>query len=315
VAFVIARRRNFLWEDDFEAVRAFLAESHSITKSFRNWIPSQFENIRYGPCGKEYKADDDNLVKIWESTDESEEDGSPRIVAVTNRSPPSLYWIHIHPENPKLEGDIVRTIEEEHRGLSSNEDQDSEIRILVQETDEDRQALYSGLGYRKADLWEYNRRMPTDALNLNYEVPEGFAIRRVDLEEDFSKYRAVLASVFPHCVKMTERTAKIYTEASFYKEDLDLVVVAPDRAFAAFVTVRMDPVSRIAELEPVGTHPDHRRLGLGKSVILEGLKRLQKYRPSVVCIPGAAPTEAANRLYESVGFTDKVAVYLWRKTA
>lgn len=312
---MIARRRNFLWEDDFEAVRAFLAHTHAITKSFRNWVPSQFENIRYGPCGEEYTAEDNDLIKIWESIDESEETGSPRIFAVTNRSPPSLYRIHIHPEHPELEGDIVRTIEEEHRELNHSQDSDSEIRVLVQQTDEERQALYSRLGFQKTEIWEYNRRRPLDTPIPESDIPEGFTIKSVDVEEDFLGYREVLAAVFPHCGKMTEKSARIYSEASFYKEDLDLVVVAPEGAFAAFVTVRLDPVSGIAELEPVGTHPDYRKLGLGKCVIYEGLRRLQNYNPSVVCIPGAAPTEAANRLYDSVGFKDKVAVYPWRKTA
>ncbi|UCH04868.1 MAG: hypothetical protein JSW05_01550 [Candidatus Thorarchaeota archaeon] len=312
---MIARRRNFVWEDDFESVRAFLAQTHGMTRSFRNWVPSQFENIRYGPGGEEYKADDNDLIEVWEAIDESEESGSPKIVAVTNRSPPSLYWIHIHPEYTDLESEIISTIEEDHRELCVKEKQDFEIRTLIQETDEDRQALYSGRGYQKTDLWEYNRRRPLDPPILEYEVPEGFAIRSVDVEEDFSRYREVLVAVFPHCGKMTKRTARTYTEASFYKEDLDLVVVTPEGSFAAFATVRLDPVSRIAELEPVGTHPDYRRLGLGRSVICEGLNRLQKYKPSVICIPGAAATEAANRLYDSVGFIDKVAVHLWRKTA
>jgi len=69
----------------------------------------------------------------------------------------------------------------------------------------------------------------------------------------------------------------------------------------------------MAELEPVGTHPDYRRLGLAGSVICEGLCRLQKYHPSLICILGAAMSEAANGLYESVGFTEKTAVHLWRK--
>jgi ribosomal protein S18 acetylase RimI-like enzyme len=315
VALVIARRRNFVWEDDFEPVRAFLAQTFGITQSFRNWVPSQFENIRYGPCGTEYTDEDNELIKIWEAVDGSNEPASLKIVAVTNRTPPSSYWIHIHPEHRDLEREIALTIEEEHKGLSVEEDQEHEIRILVEETDEERQALYSGLRYEKTDLWEYNRRWPLDAPIPESDLPEGFVIRSVDVEEDFLRYREVLAAVFPHCSNMTEREARIYTEASFYKEDLNLVVVAPDGAVTAFVTVRLDPVSRIAELEPVGTHPDYRKLGLGKCVIPEGLRRLEKYKPSVVCIPGAAPTEAANRLYESVGFTDKVEVYLWKKAA
>ncbi|MHA2386529.1 MAG: GNAT family N-acetyltransferase, partial [Candidatus Thorarchaeota archaeon] len=102
--------------------------------------------------------------------------------------------------------------------------------------------------------------------------------------------------------------------ASFYKEDLDIIAVDPKGKFAAFCTVRMDPISRIAELEPVGTHPDHRKLGLGKAVICEGLKRLEKYKPSAMVIIGAAPSEGARRLYESVGFVNEGTQHYWVRT-
>jgi ribosomal protein S18 acetylase RimI-like enzyme len=95
---------------------------------------------------------------------------------------------------------------------------------------------------------------------------------------------------------MTENLAQLYTEASFYNDELDLVVEAPDGSFRAFVTVRIDPISRMAELEPVGTHPDHRGLGLGKAVCAEGIRRVQKYNPSCIVILGAASTEGATRL-------------------
>ena len=93
-----------------------------------------------------------------------------------------------------------------------------------------------------------------------------------------------------------------------------LVAVDPNGDFAALCTVRMDSVSRMAELEPVGTHPNYRKLGLAKSVVCEGLLRLQKHHPSSVCMLGAAATHAANRLHDSVGFTEKTEVHLWRKS-
>ena len=72
-------------------------------------------------------------------------------------------------------------------------------------------------------------------------------------------------------------------------------------------------MSKIAELEPVGTHPDHRKKGLAKVVILECLKRLEKHKPSAVVILGAAPSEAARKLYESVGFENKSERHYWAK--
>ena len=176
-----------------------------------------------------------------------------------------------------------------------------------------RAALLMELGYENSGLNGYNRKRQLDKPIPEYQLQEGFTIRSVDVEEDFVKYKKVLTAVFPHCSRMTGRTAKIYSTASFYNRDLDLVAVDRNGNFAAFCTVRIDPASKMAELEPVGTHPDYRRLGLARSVICEGLHRLQKYHPSSICILGAAKSEAANRLYESTGLTEKTEVHLWRK--
>jgi ribosomal protein S18 acetylase RimI-like enzyme len=63
----------------------------------------------------------------------------------------------------------------------------------------------------------------------------------------------------------------------------------------------------------MGTHPDHRRKGLAKALICEGLRRLEKFNPSLIYINGAAYTEEANRLYEATGFTGQQLLYHWDK--
>ena len=272
-----------------------------------------FENIKFGPCGTEYQDKEDEYIKIWEKAGDSDVSSVSKIVAVTFCKPSGDCWIQIHPDYRFVEKKIALWIERQRREIKSNETPELELRFYVDEIDEKRKALLTELGYEDSGLNEYNRIRPIDKPIPEYQPPKGFTIKSVDVEEDFVKYKKVQAAVFPHCSRMTKRTAKTYSTASFYKRDLDLVAVDRNGDFAAFCTVRIDPVSRMAELEPVGTHPDYRKLGLARSVICEGLHRLQKYCPSSMCILGAAPSEAANRLYESIGFTEKTEVHLWRK--
>ena len=272
-----------------------------------------FENIKFGPCGPEYRDEEDEYIKIWEKTDNSDSPSASNIVAVTFCKPSGDCWIQIHPNYRSLEKEIVLWIEKQRSEIRSNETSELELRFYVDETDEERRALLTKLGYQNSGLNECNRKRPVDRPIPKYQLPDGFTIRSVDVEEDFVQYKRVLAAVFPHCSRMTRRTARIYSTASFYNKDLDLVAVDPQGDFAAFCTVRIDPVSRMAELEPVGTHPDYRKLGLARLVICEGLHRLQEYHPSSICILGAATSDAANRLYESVGFTEKTEVHLWGK--
>jgi mycothiol synthase len=303
--------RAFTWNKDFKLVRAFLILTYNLTHSFQNWLPSMFENIKFGPCGTEYQDEEDEYIKIWEKTDDSYISSVSKIVAVTLCKPSGDCWIQIHPNYRFVEKEIVLWIEKQMR--EKNNTSELELRFHVDETDEKRKVLLTELGYENTELYEYNLKRPIDKPIPEYQLPDGFTIRSVDVEKDFIQYKKVLTAVFPHCSHMTERTAKIYSNASFYNKDLDLVVIDCNGNFVAFCTVRIDPVSKMAELEPVGTHPDYRKKGLARSVICEGLHRLQKYNPSSICILGASASEAANKLYESVGFTEKTEGHIWRK--
>ncbi|MDF2265149.1 GNAT family N-acetyltransferase [Streptomyces coacervatus] len=51
-----------------------------------------------------------------------------------------------------------------------------------------------------------------------------------------------------------------------YRGDLHVLVEAPDGTMAASTIMWLDEANKTAQFEPVGTHPDYRRLGLGPSM-------------------------------------------------
>jgi predicted N-acetyltransferase YhbS len=59
-----------------------------------------------------------------------------------------------------------------------------------------------------------------------------------------------------------------------YRPDLDLAVLNGKGEVAAFATFWYDAVNRIGILEPLGTVPDHSRLGLASALLSEGINRL-----------------------------------------
>jgi ribosomal protein S18 acetylase RimI-like enzyme len=301
--------RAFHWNKDFEKVRKFLIDTHRLTGTFQNWIPSMFENRKFGPGGPLYTDEDDEFVKIWEDPNISSES---KMIAVTIRKPSGTCWIQIHPDYREVEKYVIKTLEVLIQETKKNQDGETKIQFLVAESDRIRQEHLSELGYEKLGVEEHNRIRPVDKPVPDYTLPEGFSIRHVDIMEEYEKYRDLQGSVFKHMGNMKKEQAKLYSEASFYNTELDLVAVDPDGKFASFVTVRIDPVSKMAELEPVGTHPDYRGMGLAKATILEALGRVAKYNPTCMVILGAAPTEGATKLYDSLGFS-KENVHLWQK--
>jgi predicted N-acetyltransferase YhbS len=57
----------------------------------------------------------------------------------------------------------------------------------------------------------------------------------------------------------------------------------------------------------VGTHPDHRGLGLGREVVLEGIRRAAALGAAKVCVGSGQP------FYEAIGFQKKYISYRWTK--
>jgi mycothiol synthase len=96
-----------------------------------------------------------------------------------------------------------------------------------------------------------------------------------------------------------------------YDRDLDIITVASDGELAAFCTVWFDAITRTAVFEPVGTHPNHQRRGLGKAVMTEGLRRAQRLGATLATV--SSYSEGAHALYESMGFTEFDLLEPWVK--
>ena len=102
------------------------------------------------------------------------------------------------------------------------------------------------------------------------------------------------------------------THAPSFRHDLDLAAEAPDGGFAAYVSVTYDEANQRGIFEPVCTAPAHRRRGLAKALMVEGLHRLKEFGAKNVYL-GTGDMVPANRLYEAVGFTEAYKGYIWRK--
>lgn len=89
-----------------------------------------------------------------------------------------------------------------------------------------------------------------------------------------------------------------------YRAALHLLVAAPDGTLAATAILWLDEATTSAEFEPVGTHRDFRRRGLGTALQLHGLRaaRAAGARRMFVACRGAPAFPAAWGMYRSVGF-------------
>jgi ribosomal protein S18 acetylase RimI-like enzyme len=135
-------------------------------------------------------------------------------------------------------------------------------------------------------------------------VPDGFRLRTV--EPDDLAARVDLHRIVWKPSRVTEETYAELTEAWPYRTDLDCVVEAPDGRLAAYCLAWLDEANAAGELEPVGTHPNFRRLGLAASVCRFALQRLaEEGTTQAVVYAFVDPRNPGPRLlYESIGFRE-----------
>lgn len=301
--------RTYNSDDDLTSVLAFLLETFRRTHSYQNWFPDRFENS-HRSGGRTHWVDD---IQMWEEVDDAATPSKKRIVALANPESQYDYFIQIDPDYSFLEREILTWIEKHCLERKKDPDGKKKLRIHTIEGNYARELLLAELDYQKGEIAGYLRLRPMDLPIPDIDCPEGYEIRSVKGRADYDQLAAVIRLVFGHGEWFNAEVYEGITRCSFYKRDLDLVAVAQDGTFASFCTFRMDLASGITNLEPVGTHPNYRQVGLAKALISEGLKRTMKYDPTLFYIGGAADTPAANRLYDSVGYTEKLAEHSWFK--
>ena len=95
-------------------------------------------------------------------------------------------------------------------------------------------------------------------------------------------------------------------QTAAYRGDLHILVEAPDATMASSTIMWLDEANKTAEFEPVGTHPDYRRLGLARAMLLHGMhlaRAAGATHATVVCL-GAPGHPQARGLYYGVGFRE-----------
>jgi GNAT superfamily N-acetyltransferase len=132
-------------------------------------------------------------------------------------------------------------------------------------------------------------------------IPSGYAIRELHTADLASRVMAFNAA-FPgeaHCVD-AYRTMRV---CSPYIARLDVVAISSSGSVAAFATLWLDPDNAVVQIEPAGCHPDHRRLGLTRAVILQALRWSVELGATGALVRHVSTNVAARALYESCGFT------------
>ncbi|HEX6780261.1 MAG TPA: GNAT family N-acetyltransferase [Ktedonobacterales bacterium] len=149
-------------------------------------------------------------------------------------------------------------------------------------------------------------------------VPEGFSIHPLAGEAEVPAYVALHRAAF-ESDNMTVDWRRSTLESPQYVPALDLVAVDAEGALAGFCICWLsqranDHNGSVAgQVEPMGVRPDLQGRGLGRALLLEGLRRLQAHGATTAYVDCDSANDRAFKHYEAAGFRIAYRVLKYRK--
>lgn len=135
-------------------------------------------------------------------------------------------------------------------------------------------------------------------------LPEGYSIRSSRGEEDARLRAACSHAAFGSTMPFEQywlRTLRL-TQSPVYVPEHELFVIAPNGQVASYCIIWTDEQTKVGHFEPVGTHPDFQRKGLGRCLLFDAFRRLKAEGMNEADLCTNHDNLPAVGLYESVGF-------------
>jgi mycothiol synthase len=133
-------------------------------------------------------------------------------------------------------------------------------------------------------------------------LPAGYTIRSLAGPEEAAAAAALHGAAFPGAGWTTE-LYRYAMESPGYDPGRELVAETADGELAAFAVTWYDEVNRTGLLEGVGTHPDHRRRGLGRAVVTYAAHHMAAAGMEYATVANSESNAASGALYRSAGFS------------
>lgn len=289
--------RRYQTEDDYWRIRATLREVFLLNdRCERSWHVARLDYWRWHfiknclVCGPI-----EQVTFLWETAD-------GQILAALHPVSMGEAFLHVHPgfRSTDLEEEMI-AVAEEHLAAPSADGRRS-LFVQAHRDDALRQSILTRRGYTPWEQPVHHWRRDLDAPIPEVPVVPGYTIRPMgDVDEfparSWASWRAFHPDEPDDQYEGWEWYRNIQS-APLYRRDLDIVAATPAGEIAAFCTIWYDDVTRSAVCVLVGTAPEHQRHGLGKAVMCEGLRRLQRMGGTRAFANGYDP--AANALYGAV---------------
>jgi ribosomal protein S18 acetylase RimI-like enzyme len=193
--------------------------------------------------------------------------------------------------------------------------------VALQADNQRDRAQLEQLGFRPEAWWTLRMARRLDRPLPTAPAPDGIVIRPLAGECELPALVELHQAVFATAGARDERLALMRDPA--YRPELDLVAVASDGALAGFCTCTLSAVEdqrhgrREGWVELLGTDQSRRRRGVGRALLLGGLRQLTLQGAERALLGVTSWNTSAQRLYRSVGFQTSYPLrwYTWEADA
>ena len=291
-------RRHYRREDS-PRISNFLIQHHRPGNLDGNWLQPAWEYAFTHPYLDEHSLGN---ISVWES-------GGEIVAVVHYEHRLGEAFLQIHPDHTDLKPAMLDCAEVNLR--AANDEGHVYLKVYVNDFDAELETIVRSRGYAalpdgNRPLYEYQiaDRIAPRAL------PEGFSLMSLADDNDLRKMDRVLWRGFNHAGEPPEGNLegrRKMQSGPNYRRDLAIVVIAPGGEFVAFCGMWHVPALKYAYVEPVATDPDYRRRGLGRAVVMEGIRRCAAEGATV------AYAGSDQKFYTALGFTERHTAHCWQK--
>lgn len=285
--------------EDFAAISRFLTGLYQPDNRDGNWLQPIWEYAYTHPWFDESAV---GQIGLWE-------DAGGLVALATCELGLGEAFFSVAPGYAELKPELL-AYAETHLAAPSREGRRA-LRAFIPDFDEGFTEFAVARGYRldppaQRPMSQFTIASPFPPI----AVPEGFHLQSLAEDNDLGKMSRVLHRGFDHPGEAPEEgvagCARMQSGPN-YRRDLAIVAVAPDGAFVSFCGMWLDPLNRFGYVEPVATDPDYRRRGLGRAVVLEGIRRCGELGAPVAYVGTDRP------FYLSLGFRKLFTTNCWLK--
>lgn len=282
-------------DTELEEMRELLIRSYAADHRPFNWRLSLFENWYFASQYLEPPEYFTNRAQLWRN-----EQG--RLVGFIIRYYSSTH-LQILPDHRFLEEEMLAWAERHWSGEKQC------LQTHAFQHDRYRQSLLAQRGYKDRGVSAYIRVYDLQKEIPSPTLPPGFKI--ISMAENASTAERIdLENKIWGRTDMDEAWFAGKSSAPTYSSDWDLVVVSPEGKQVASCLVWVYEQTQSAEIEPLGTHPNFRRMGIARAMVLETMRRLKACGIRYLYIGSDPdPDYSANHLYASL---DPAEMYLER---